>query len=77
MFELQTLRDPGSDEADELEEFLQKVKERSPDTVRIILSAHADVTIAIEAINKGEIYRFLAKPWNGQNLKEIIRECLE
>jgi len=43
-------------------ELLHKVKEISPDTIRIILTGFADMQIAIEAINEGNIFRFLTKP---------------
>jgi two-component system, probable response regulator PhcQ len=43
-------------------ELLALVHDRYPDTVRIILTGHADTELAIKAINHGEIYRFLTKP---------------
>lgn len=58
-------------------EFLQKVKERFPETVRVILSGYADAGMILEAINKGEIYRFLSKPWNDEDLKVTLRQCLD
>lgn len=58
-------------------EFLQKVKDRYPDTVRVILSGFADFGVIIEAINRGEVYRFLTKPWNDEELKVTLRQCLE
>ncbi len=42
--------------------FLSKVQDISPDTVRIMLTGHADVTSAISAVNEGSVYRFLTKP---------------
>lgn len=57
-------------------EFLQEVKERYPNTVRVILSGYEDVNIIIEAINTNAIYRFLTKPWNDKELKATIRQCL-
>ena len=58
-------------------EFLQKAKELFPDVVRVVLSGYADVPAIVEAINKGEIYRFLSKPWNDEELKAAITQCLE
>lgn len=58
-------------------EFLRKVKERQPETIRVVLSGYADLASILEAINKGEIYRFLTKPWNDEELKVSIRQCLE
>ena len=58
-------------------EFLQKVKLKYPDTLRVILSGYAEVGAIIDAINKGEIYRFISKPWNEEELKVKIRQCLK
>ncbi|MDV6030907.1 MAG: response regulator [Phycisphaera sp. RhM] len=43
-------------------QLLTKVKEQSPDTVRIMLTGYADLQATIEAVNSGNIYRFLSKP---------------
>ncbi|MCE5271665.1 response regulator [bacterium] len=58
-------------------QFLQKVKAMHPDTVRVILSGYADLSVMVEAINKGEIYRFLSKPWNDEELRITIRQALD
>jgi two-component system probable response regulator PhcQ len=50
-------------------ELFRIVHRRWPDTIRIILTGHADQQAAIEAINRGEIYRFLTKPWDDTELK--------
>ncbi len=42
--------------------FLGQVHERYPDTVRVMLTGHADLESAIDAVNKGEVFRFLTKP---------------
>ncbi len=57
-------------------EFLQKVKDISSDTVRVILSGYADVNIIVDSINQGEVFRFLTKPWNDDELRAAIRQCL-
>lgn len=56
-------------------EFLSRVKELYPDTVRMILSGYTDLATVTEAINRGAIYRFLTKPWNDQELREHIGEA--
>ena len=58
-------------------EFLQKVKELSPHTIRVILSGNVDIETIVDAINKGEVYRFLNKPWNDDELRVAVRQCLE
>lgn len=58
-------------------QFLHKVKELYPNTIRIILSGYADVAAIVEAINDGQVYKFLAKPWNEQELFTTIKRALE
>ena len=58
-------------------EFLKIVKDKFPDTIRIVLTAYADATNAIEAINNGEIYRYLSKPWEKTDLKATIENAIE
>jgi len=58
-------------------ELLSQVREKYPQTVRIILTGHASVEAAIKAVNQGEIYRFFAKPWNDNELKYAIRSAVE
>ena len=55
-------------------EFMERVKNLCPDTFRIMLSAYADLTPIIAAINHGAIDRFYTKPWKGAQLRENIRE---
>ncbi len=57
--------------------FLATVRQKWPDTVRILLTGHADMAQTVSAINHGEIYRFIAKPWNDQELLIIVRQALE
>ena len=57
-------------------EFVQKVKEISSDTVRCILSGYVDAGLIVDSINKGEVFRFLTKPWNDEEIKAAIRQCL-
>lgn len=58
-------------------EFLEQVREGWPDTVRIMLTGYADIGAAIDAINKGGVYRFIMKPWNNEDLKVTVRRALE
>ncbi len=53
-------------------EFLKLVHDRYPDSVRMMLTGHADIETAIAAINQGEIYRFLTKPWDDAELKVTL-----
>jgi len=53
------------------------VKNRYPETIRIILSGYSDFGALTEAINQGGIHKFLPKPWNNQILRTEIRQALE
>ena len=53
-------------------EFLGRVRDLHPDTIRMVLSGYTDVTTITEAINRGAIYRFLTKPWTDEELREHI-----
>jgi diguanylate cyclase (GGDEF)-like protein/PAS domain S-box-containing protein len=56
-------------------EFLSRVKEMYPDTVRIILSGYTDLATVTDAINRGAIYKFLTKPWNDDELRQQVEEA--
>ncbi|HLA33633.1 MAG TPA: HD domain-containing phosphohydrolase [Rhodocyclaceae bacterium] len=58
-------------------QFLEQVRNRWPGIVRILLTGYADITSTIDAINRGEIYRYIAKPWDDNDLVLIIRDALE
>jgi CheY-like chemotaxis protein len=54
-------------------EFLDRVRVLYPQTMRIILSGHADFESDVDAVNRGAIYRFFTKPWNDATLRGEIR----
>jgi diguanylate cyclase (GGDEF)-like protein len=58
-------------------EFLSKVKELYPHTVRMVLSGYTDLQSVTEAINQGSIYKFLTKPWDDKLLRENIQKAFE
>ncbi len=57
-------------------EFLTHVKQRWPDTIRMLLTGHSDISATIEALNKGGIYRYISKPWDDDELKQIVADGL-
>lgn len=57
-------------------EFLSQVKLVSPTTERMLMTAYATVDTAVEAINRGEIFRFILKPWDNATLLSAIEDCL-
>ncbi len=58
-------------------EFLSIVKEKYPESVRVVLSGYADAATILDSINKGAIYRFLTKPWSDDELRITVRQCLQ
>ena len=58
-------------------EFLRQVYEKWPETMRIVLSGYADTAAVVEAINEGQIYKFIPKPWNDEELLSTISTSLE
>ncbi|MEZ4280655.1 MAG: response regulator [Myxococcota bacterium] len=58
-------------------DFLSSVRERHGDVVRMMLTGYTDMTVAVEAINKGEIYRLITKPWNDDELKATLRQAFD
>lgn len=56
-------------------EFLTRVRDLYPDTIRMVLSGYTDLATITDAINKGAIYRFLTKPWNDDELRGNVREA--
>ncbi len=58
-------------------EFLERVIERNPRTMRMMLTGYTDVSALVHAINEGQIYRYIAKPWEPDELRINIRRALE
>lgn len=58
-------------------EFLSKVKELYPGTVRIVLSGYTDLNSVTDAINQGAVYKFLTKPWDDDLLRKNISEAFQ
>ena len=64
---------PGMNGAD----LLREVRDISPDTMRIMLTGHADTQAVMTAINEGAVYRFILKPWNDDDLRVTVALALE
>lgn len=58
-------------------EVLEQIRGKWPDVVRILLTGYSDIDSTIAAINRGEIYRYISKPWDDKELLLIVREALE
>lgn len=66
------MRMPGMDGI----QFLNRVRSESPNTVRVMLTGHADIDTAIGAINEGAIFRFLSKPCSKELLAKTLTAAL-
>ena len=58
-------------------EFLRHVKNEHPEAIRVIFTGYADVQAVIDAVNQGNVFRYVAKPWNPDELIEALREAGE
>ncbi|MEB3830307.1 SpoIIE family protein phosphatase [Phormidium sp. CCY1219] len=58
-------------------EFLSKTVERFPDTIRILLTGYTDVEDLVEAINSGQVFKYITKPWNPEELKSVVQQAAE
>jgi eukaryotic-like serine/threonine-protein kinase len=57
-------------------EILRQAKEISPNTVRILLTGFSDLAAIVGSVNDGEVYRFINKPWDNQELQGIIADAV-
>lgn len=58
-------------------QFLERVRERWPDTIRLLLTGYSDIASILAAINRGEIYRYITKPWDDNDIVLVVRHALE
>ena len=56
-------------------EFLSRTLPQFPDTVRIILTGFTDIEDLVEAINSGQVYKYITKPWDSGELKEVVQRA--
>jgi response regulator RpfG family c-di-GMP phosphodiesterase len=58
-------------------EFFESIINDYPDPIRMLLTGYADINAVIDAINKGQIYKYFSKPWNEDELKINIEKAYE
>src|SRR5260370_32699325 len=58
-------------------QLLEWVREVSPWTIRLLMTGFAELEDAVEAINRGKVYRYLFKPWRVDELIQVLREAAE
>jgi response regulator RpfG family c-di-GMP phosphodiesterase len=57
--------------------FLEHVRQRKPDILRLLLTGYADIASITGAINRGEIYRYIAKPWDDTDIILTVQDALD
>ena len=58
-------------------EFFQSILESHPEPIRILITGYTDINAVIDAINVGQVYKYLSKPWNEEDIKNFIFKAYE
>lgn len=58
-------------------EFFEKIKTIYPDPIRILMTGYTDINAVIDAINRGQVYKYLSKPWNEDDVKIFVEKAYE
>jgi signal transduction histidine kinase len=58
-------------------EFLRRIRGDHPDAIRLLFTGYADIKAVIDAINQGNVYRYITKPWDPEELQAIIRQAVQ
>lgn len=58
-------------------EFFESILDRYPEPIRMLLTGYADINAVIDAINKGQVYKYFSKPWNDDELRQNIDKAYE
>ncbi|MCF1752442.1 response regulator [Mariniradius sediminis] len=58
-------------------DFLASIIPSNPDPIRILLTGYTDIQAVIDAINKGQVYHYLTKPWEEEYMKNVISNAFE
>jgi two-component system sensor histidine kinase/response regulator len=56
-------------------EFLERTIEKYPESMRLLITAYSDLDVVIQAINQGQISKFIQKPWDWEKLAMVIENC--
>ncbi len=58
-------------------EFLRHVKRLRPDSTRLLFTGYADLKAVIDAINEGNVFRYITKPWDTEEMQTVVRQAVE
>jgi serine/threonine-protein kinase len=58
-------------------DLLRQVKERSPNTMRLLLTGYSELDAVVDSVNEGEIFRFINKPWDANDLRSTVAQAAQ
>ena len=58
-------------------DFLSSLREQKPEIVRLLMTGFSETPVAIDAINRGEVFRFITKPWDDEEFKATLRQAFD
>ena len=58
-------------------DFFSKIKEKYPDALKLLITGYSDIEAVIGAINEGQVFRYLTKPWKPEELDSVIKEAFD
>ncbi len=58
-------------------EFFESIIGRYPDPIRILITGYTDINAVIDAINRGQVYKYLTKPWNEDDIRNYVEKAHE
>ncbi|MEP7318116.1 MAG: response regulator [Panacibacter sp.] len=58
-------------------EFFESILEQYPDPIRILITGYTDINAVVDSINRGQVYKYLSKPWNDNDIKNFIEKAYE
>ncbi len=58
-------------------EFFERIKEKYPEMIRILVTGYSDINVVIDAINKSQVYKYIQKPWDVDYMRKLIEQAFE
>jgi response regulator RpfG family c-di-GMP phosphodiesterase len=58
-------------------EFFESIKDSHPEPIRILITGYTDINAVIDAINRGQVYKYLTKPWNEEDVRNFVEKAYE
>ena len=58
-------------------ELLRRISSKRPDLIRMLMTAYTEIELVVDAINQGNVYRYLTKPYNDEEFKQMLKQGIE